>query len=312
MIVFPRSASEAAAAAGIVRAGGTDLQERLHKGITKGDLRDLRDVVGMSGVGPGPAGLRVGARTTVAQLAVDPSIVRDHPAVALAAGGLATPQIRAMGTVGGNLSQHVRCAYYRDPHVTCLRRGGSACLSRAGDHMFASVFDLGPCVAPHPSTLATALLTSGALIELAGADALVPLDQWLGDGTSLTSGGDDLIVAVHLPSTSPGQVGAYVRTIARARAEWPVVEVAVRARVVDGVVVEIEAAMGGVAPVPIPLPGVADALRGRPVDPAALAPAAGLATAGANPLPGSAWKVGMIPGTVLDALERALLPGGAA
>jgi len=75
---------------------------------------------------------------------------RAYPGLTAAAGGLATPQIRGVGTIGGNLAQRNRCWYYRNPHTPCLNKGGAVCPAREGNHLYGVIFDRGPCVAPHP------------------------------------------------------------------------------------------------------------------------------------------------------------------
>ena len=82
--------------------------------------------------------------------------------MAASAHGLATPQIRHLATLGGNLAQRSRCWYFRNPHIACLKKGGSDCPARSGNHLYHVAFDLGPCVAPHPSTMAAALLAYDA------------------------------------------------------------------------------------------------------------------------------------------------------
>src|SRR5450755_5183827 len=88
--------------------------------------------------------LRIGACTTIAAIAADTRIGGAYPGVAAAAGGLATPQIRHLATLGGNLAQRSRCWYYRNPHIACLKKGGNECPAREGNHLYGVVFDLGP------------------------------------------------------------------------------------------------------------------------------------------------------------------------
>ena len=119
----------------------------------------------MTGIAWDAAGAaRIGASTTIAAIAADARIAAAYPGIAAAAGGLATPQIRHLATLGGNLAQRSRCWYYRNPHIACLKKGGGACPAREGNHLYGVVFDLGPCVAPHPSTMATALLAYEAKV----------------------------------------------------------------------------------------------------------------------------------------------------
>ena len=97
--------------------------------------------------------------------------------------GLATPQIRHLATLGGNLAQRSRCWYYRNPHIACLKKGGSDCPARAGNHLYSVAFDLGPCVAPHPSTMAAALLAYEAKIITDQRSGL-SIGELLGDGSN--------------------------------------------------------------------------------------------------------------------------------
>src|SRR6202000_291503 len=101
---------------------------------------------------------------SIATIAADPRLGAAYPGLTAAAAGLATPQIRQVATLGGNLAQRSRCWYYRDPHIACFKKGGSSCPAREGNHLYGVAFDLGPCVAPHPSTLAAALLAYDATI----------------------------------------------------------------------------------------------------------------------------------------------------
>ena len=107
------------------RAAGTDLSERRRSGVSKGPLIDISaapDTIGMHWGADGS--LRIGAFTTIAAIAADPLIAAAYPGLAASAQGLATPQIRHLATLGGNLAQRSRCWYYRNPHIACLKKGG--------------------------------------------------------------------------------------------------------------------------------------------------------------------------------------------
>lgn len=309
MITFPTTLEQAVAAPGEIRAGATDLFERRRLRLAAGPIVDLRDLPGLGDIVWDGEDLRIGARVTVAALAEHPEVRAGFPALAAAAAGLATPQIRATATVGGNLLQRARCWYYRSPDARCLKSGGDACLARGGDHLYHACFDLGPCVAPHPSTLGLALLAHDAAIEVAGAPArsVAELYGAAEDPTrehTLEAGA--LLTAVRVPAPLPNERGAYVRAISRARAEWPLVEVAVRLVLTGGILQDVHIALGGVANRPLRLAHVEAALQGHPADAATLEAAAALATRGARPLPMTAYKLDLIPGAVLQALEQAL------
>ncbi|MDP2311225.1 MAG: FAD binding domain-containing protein [Pseudomonadota bacterium] len=318
---FPTDIAEIASRPGELRAGGTDLSERRRSGRSRGPLVDLRDLPGLGAIELVDGGLRVGAKVTIAALAAHASV----PAgLAQAAGGLATPQIRAVATVAGNLSQRVRCWYFRNPEFSCLQSGGTSCLARDGDHLYHSCFDDQACVAPHPSTLACALLAYDATVEVAeapgagqvahgaGAPAAgqAPLLPLAGVLASLQAahfgrGQPPMIVALRVPTPAAGERAAYVRAIARARAEWPLAEVVVRLSVVDGLVTAARVVVGGVATVPIRREAVEAALVGGAPDEGRIAAAAALASEGARPLPMTGYKLPILVGAVREALERA-------
>ena len=170
------------------RAAGTDLSERRRSGVSRGPLIDLApapDTIGMDWRADGA--VRIGAFTTVAAIAAEPRIAQGWPALAAAAQGLATPQIRHLATLGGNLAQRSRCWYFRNPDIDCLKKSGPDCPARTGNHLYSVAFDLGPCVAPHPSTMAAALLAYHATITTDKRPGLT-IRELLGDGFN---GGSD-------------------------------------------------------------------------------------------------------------------------
>ncbi|MDP2312971.1 MAG: FAD binding domain-containing protein [Pseudomonadota bacterium] len=301
---FPTDVAAVAETTGELRAGGTDLMERRRSGRATGPVVDLRDLAGLDGIEVVAGGLRIGGTVRIAALAAHPGA---PVGLAQAAGGLATPQIRAIATVGGNLAQRVRCWYFRNPQFSCLQSGGSSCLARDGDHLYHSCFDDRACVAPHPSSLACALLAYDATVDLGGAEGPVTVPTALAALLKGQLGGAPVLVrAVNVPAPLPGERAAYVRAIARARAEWPLVEVVARVVVVDGVVTAARVAVGGVAGHPLRREAVEAALIGGPADATRIAAAAARATDGAQPLPMTAYKLPLLVGSVQEALERAV------
>ena len=292
-----------------LRAGGTDVMARHRTGRATGPYVDLHGNDALRGTTWRPDGsARIGAMTTVAELAADPRLQAAYPALTATAGALATPQIRAAATLGGNLLQRNRCWYYRSPGVTCFQTGGDGCPARTGVHLYSVVVDTSPCVAPHPSSIAMALLAYDAEVELHGLGAR-PAAALYGPDPSrdhLLQDGE-LLTGVGLPAPAPGERAAYHRAISRFEAEWPLVE-AVAAVTLDGPVVRTAAvAVGGVARTPLRLPEVEALLLGRPVSPTVVEAAADAATASCTPLPDTGYKVALLRGTVLEVLERTLL-----
>lgn len=311
MIVFPTTLQEAQASKGTIRAGGTELQERRRLPGMAGDLVDLRDTKGLDELRFSADGtLRIGAGRRIAEIGSNEEIRAVYPGFAEAVGGLATPQIRAVATMAGNLLQRTRCWYFRAPETgdRCFKRGGSMCSARTGDHLYHACFDIGSCVSVHPSSIGMAMLAYDGLVDVApgGMRSVAAL---FGDGsnasTDNTLNPGELVTALVLPAPQPGEHSAYFRAISRARSEWPLVEVLARLVVVEGVIKDAAIALGGVAPVPLRASAAEAALLGKAPDAAAFVLAAKAATAGAAPLPMTGYKLELIVGSVLEALERA-------
>ncbi len=285
-VLRPTDLDAAVAAEGEYRAGGTDVEERHRLGISAGPVVDLAGITGLAGIEEtDDGGLRIGAMTRLVELERIGwlgSVVR----------GI-VPGLRAVGTVGGELLQRTRCWYYRHPHARCLKRGGDDCPARGGDHLYGVVFDTGPCVWPHPSSLAPALVAAGARAEIhGGPDRLV--EDLYGDGSDPSRdhllGSAELLVAVVVPAVDRW---AHVRVDPRSAASAPLVEV---------VAVEVAGVLrvvgGGVAPAPRRLVAVEEAMAGG-ADPIE---AARRVAEGAAPLPGTAYKLDLLRRATEEAL----------
>jgi xanthine dehydrogenase YagS FAD-binding subunit len=290
------------------RAAGTDLSERRRSGLSRGPLIDIAAAPGIVGIDWGADGAaRIGAFTTIAAIAADTRIAQAYPGLVASAQGLATPQIRHLATLGGNLAQRSRCWYYRNPHIACLKKGGTDCPARGGNHLYGVAFDLGSCVAPHPSTMAAALLAYDARITTDRRSGLT-IAEVFGDGSNgsadhaLLPG--EMIRGIELPAPVQGERALYKRAISRSYAEWPLVEVCARAVVAAGSFRFIRITAGGIAPVPLRLAASEAVLQGATANAATMAEAAKQATTGARPLPMTGYKLDLLSGVVHDLLER--------
>lgn len=306
MIHFPDSYATIEVPAGaVVRSGGTDLQQRLRATNASPAIVDLTGVSGFAGIQAGDDRVRIGGGTTMATVARE--LLDSHPALAVATGSLATPQVRARGTIAGNLTQHTRCWYYRHPETSCFKSGGDSCPARTGRHLYGVAFDRSDCVHPHPSTIAMALRCYDTSIELADGSSR-SLDDVLGDGSDATRdhqlGDGEVIAAVAVEPGWAAERGAYFRSISRFEAEWPLVECVVRARIEGDVVADCRLAIGGVATVPLEMADAASLLTGGPLSDDRIAVAAAACTEGATPLPETGYKVALIDATVRETLER--------
>ncbi|PHP67797.1 molybdopterin dehydrogenase [Zhengella mangrovi] len=290
------------------RAGSTDLSERRRTGISRGPITDLiptpemREILVVAG-----EGARIGSSVTLEAIGADKRLAKTYPGIAATVKLLATPQIRHVATLGGNLAQRSRCWYFRNPNISCLKKGGSDCPARAGNHYYGVAFDLGPCIAPHPSSMATALLAYDATIRTDRRDGLT-LDALYGDGSNgsldhrLEPG--EVIISIDLPPAATSEFATYERAISRAQAEWPLVEIAARIIVKDARFQLVRLVAGGIAPVPLRLVGAEKAAKDALAETDIFTIAAKAAIEGAKPMPMSAYKLKLLEGLVYDVLEQ--------
>ena len=309
-LILASSIAEVNNSRGEVRAAGTDVSDRYRFGVSAGDMVDISRVPGLDDMTVQVDGsVKIGAKVKLDAVANDAYLIENYPGIAMAAGALATPQIRWMATIGGVILQRNRCWYFRHPAFDCFKKGGNNCPARDGDHRFGVIFDLGPCLFPHPSTVGMVLLGYEAQVEINGK-YLMTMPELYGDGSDpshdhrLQPG--DLLTSILLLPPVPDERAAYFRSISRARAEWPLVEAGVRLVVdADDQIEMARVVVGGVANVPLRLPRVEEALIGQPATEATFAQAAGLAAEGVTPLPQTGYKVPLLYGTVLETIERA-------
>lgn len=305
-LTSPEERPEGLQGPAIYRAGGTDLQERLRTRNESPHILDLTGIPGFARITRTADSTIVGAGATIATVARE--LAEDYPALALTARGLATPQVRSAGTIGGNLLQRTRCWYYRHPHTSCFKSGGDGCPARDGRHLYGVAFDTAPCVHPHPSSLAMALLTYAATVTVTGREPL-SVTELLGDGSDPTRDhtldDTEVLTSVVLPAPQPGERAAYTRSISRFEAEWPLVEAVCRVLRDDaGAVTSCALAIGGVAPTPLRVPAAEQLLVGSRLDADAIAAASRASAQGANPLPETGYKIELIAGTVREVLEQ--------
>ena len=278
-LLRPDSAETAAAALGngsVALAGGTEVVPLLRDGILRADkLVELREVVPR-----GVDGERIGAGTTLAELEADPEI----PQVLCEACSLAaSPQLRSMSTLGGNLLQATRCWYWR-LKFPCYLHGGDVCHAKAGQHREHAIFGNERCASGHPSDPAAALLALGARLRTTAREfPLAELYRLPSEDdrnvTALEPG--ELILEVDVPQPD---ASVYLKAMERRKWSFAIVGVAA-ARFADGV----RLALAGVAPIPWALAS-ADALEQ------------------ATPLPGTAYKVQVAQALIRRAVEAVSAP----
>lgn len=270
-VVRPRSVAEAVAAraaAGEIRflAGGTDLLPGLRRGLMQANtLVDLSEVADMRGISVDDKGVRIGAGTTIGELAAHPGIALAYPAVAAAALAIAGPTHRAIGTVGGNLCLDTRCRYYNQSEP--WRTANNFCMKLEGDTCrVAPKSDR--CYAAYSGDLAPTLMVHGAIAEIAGPAGLrhAPLAEMFADDgmVYLTLAPGELLVAVRMPA-APGWRSGYEKIRTRGAIDFPLVGVAVAVRCEGGQLRELRVAVTGTDSRPLMIAGL-DELCALPLE----------------------------------------------
>lgn len=296
-------------------AGGTDVLPLLQEGvIAPAELIDL-NALPLSGIAPDGDGLRIGALTRLADVAADPRVRVGFPVLARALEETASPQVRHMASVGGNLLQRTRCLYFRDVSVPCNKRvPGSGCPALDGQNRMNAILGGSPhCIAAYPGDMANALIVLDAELVVHGLEGerrlkVEDLHREPGDtpdvDTTLRPG--EIIVSILLPGGAHASNSHYVKVRDRASFEWALVSVAAAIEVARGKVRVARIAAGGVGTRPWRLAEVERRLVGQKLDEAAALTAAEAATHGAAPRPGNGFKVMLLR----RAVERALLMAG--
>jgi xanthine dehydrogenase YagS FAD-binding subunit len=306
-----KEAIEAAARPGAqLLAGGTDLVGSLRSGTVKTDsLVSLRDLKELRGISATPAGgLRIGALTTLAEVASHADVRAKYAAVAQAAASAASPQIRNQGTLGGNLCQRPRCWYFRGD-FNCRRKGGETCFAELGESQYHAIFGPGGCYFVHPSDTAPALAAFDARLTIVGRKGrrTIPVSSFFVDPkVSLTKENvlapGEILTEVLLDPPRPGVRSTYRKIRERGAFDFAVVSAAVVVTMSGNSIAAARIVLGGVAPTPWRATEAEKALTGKSLEPAAVAETAAAAVKGADPFEKNRYKVLLIQGMLEDTL----------
>lgn len=294
-------------------AGGTDLLQLMKSNVEAPrrvvDLADMR----LRRIGVTGDTLELGALCTMNQTAEHDDVRDGWPAISQALLLSASPQVRNMGTVGGNLLQRTRCMYFRDTGFACNKRDpGSGCPAQQGDNRELAIFGgSSHCIATHPSDFPVALMALNAEVELTAQNgdtrrvALAEFYRLPGDTpeveTTLRPG--EMIARVLVPASAMARNSCYLKVRDRTSFAFALVSAAVGLDVANGTIRDATVALGGVAPMPWRLPKVEAALRGKPLQPATLEAAAALASDGARGAGENDYKIVLASRLVLRALH---------
>ena len=295
-----------------VLAGGLDsfdwLKDRIKRPSVVVDLSAIAELKGIRTRGDG---LEIGAMTTLTEVVRHPVIKERYSILLKASEAAASPQIRNQGTIGGNVTQDTRCWYYR-AGWSCYRAGGNICYADTPTAINREHAILGAdrCVAVNPSDTSPALIALEAEMVIRSSDGeriVAAEDYFVGPGTDITRmtvlRTGELLTAIRLPGTWAGAQFYFEKVADRNVWDFPLVNVASAAVMSGDTVTRMRIAVNGVAPTPLRLPAVENAVRGRRRDEATAAAAGELAIAGAVPLQYNAYKVPLLRNLVKRAVR---------
>ena len=292
-------------------AGGTDLLGCLRDNVfTANRVVSLSGVDELRGIHPtADGGLRLGALTSIAEVARNAAVRERYSALALAASLVASPQLRNQGTLGGNLCQRPRCWYFRGDY-DCSRKSGDTCYAIAGDSRNHAIFGGAGCYMVHPSDTAPALIALGASIRIQGARGkrLVPADAFfVGPDRDLTRetvlNAGEIVTEILLPAPRSGTTSTYRKVRARGAWDFALAGAAVVLTTRDGKIETARIVLSGVAPIPWRVTAAEQVLIGRTPDAKVIAAAAEAAVARAEPMTDNTYKVALARGVVAEAIE---------
>jgi xanthine dehydrogenase YagS FAD-binding subunit len=295
----------------VVHGGGTDLLGCLREGVFSADtvvsLSSIGELQGIRQAKDG--GLRIGALTSIAEIAASQEIADTYSTLAQAASEVASPQLRNQGTIAGNLCQKPRCWYYRG-HFDCLRKGGDKCYAYEGENQYHCIFGGDMCYIVHPSDTAPALAALGAVCRISGpaSSRSVAVEAFHVSPTEdpqreTVLAPDEIVTEIVLPAPSPGLRSSYRKVRTRGAWDFALAGVAL-AIVFDGDTVQsARIFLSGAAPVPWRANAAEGAIVGTKLDDATIEKAAAAAVAGAEPLERNGYKVALFEGLMKEQLE---------
>ncbi len=296
-----------------IMAGGTDLLGVLKNNILPGypeALLNIKNIPGLGNIAEDSNGLKIGALAKLADIVTSPLLKEKYTVLAESAKAVATPQIRNMGTVGGNICQEVRCWYYRYPHslggrIMCLRKGSGPCPAVAGDNRYHSIFGGKGCYAVNPSDLVLALAVLNAEIKTFGikGERTIPVKDFYGPlANALDS--EEVVVEVVVPPPPAANRQQFLKYTLRKPVDFALVSVAALISTKDGICTEARIALGGVAPQPLRAVAAEQALQGQKMNDTILEEAADFAVEEAKPLSMNSYKVEITRNLVARALKN--------
>jgi len=296
---------------GLIHAGGSDLIGCLRDGVfTTDTLVSLGSIPELSGItASADGGIKIGAMTTISEIADNEAIGSGYTALADAAKVVASPQLRNQGTIAGNLCQKPRCWYYRGD-FDCLRKGGEICYAYSGENQYHCIFGGDMCYIVHPSDTAPALAAHGAICRVSSPSASrsvavekLHVSPSVDPQREVVLEDDEIITEILVPKPPSGLRSSYRKIRARASWDFALAGVALALVFDDDTVTSARVFLSGAAPIPWRAKGVEKVITGTKLEAATIEDAALAAVTGAEPLAENGYKIELFRGLMAEQLE---------
>jgi len=298
----------------IIKSGGIDVLDLLKEGLIHPErIVNTRHIPGLDQIKfDAKAGLQIGANVTLTEIEESSDIKTSYLALQQAVAKAATPQLRNMSTLGGNLAQRTRCWYFRSIDHPCLRKGGFVCYAQKGENEYHSIMNNGGCSSVYASSVATALLALDATIEIAAKDGkrkqvaiaefFVPPHVDNSRENILKPG--EIITSVTIPPPEKGQTSYYIKQGARASYDWALADVAVVLETAGKKCKKARIALGAAAPIPLRSEKAESILEAEGLSKDSARKAAEAAMENATPLEKNEYKVAIFKAIIRRAIEK--------
>jgi xanthine dehydrogenase YagS FAD-binding subunit len=293
------------------KAGGVDLLDLMKDGITSPTrLVNIRQISGLDQISEDEKGLHIGPLATLTQIEEHPAIQKKYAALSQAAARIATPQIRNMATVGGNLVQRPRCWYFRSEDFHCRKKGGTHCFAQDGENDYHAIFDNRVCAIIHPSGMAVPLVALNGRVEITTKKGKreVALEEFFVSPVhdvrreNILEPGE-LITAIIVPATDAQT--AYYKLGEKESFDWPIADVAVALMMQGSRCRQANIVLGGAAPYPYRAKTAEAKLNNTEITEDAARAAAEADMANAMPLEKNAYKIPIFEAIIRRTILRA-------
>jgi xanthine dehydrogenase YagS FAD-binding subunit len=298
-----------------ILAGGSDILTIMKDWLQGPKLRapqhvlDIKGIKDLNSIREEKDGLRIGATATLSDIASSPLVAGRWGLLSQATGQVAVPQIRNVGTLGGNLCQKPRCWYFRGRlFKDCFRKGGGNCYAAGGENQYHAIFPADNCCKVCPSDMATALTALHARVEVATAkgNKWISMEQFYVRPEKnvlkeTVLGPAEIVVAVEIPAPVRGSKGVFLKLKEREAFDFAIVSAAVTVTIENSILLDSRIVLGGVGPVPFRAKVAEAVLKGKRLSDAM--EAAPKAVEGAQPLSNNVYKVKAAKGLVEEAIR---------